>query len=66
MQAAQTMGIDLPLKMLVWQDAKSKTWIAYNDPAWLAKRHGAEAVAAVAAMTSGLAAIAQEAGVAAG
>jgi len=41
MQAAQTMGIDLPLKALVYQDEAGKTWIAYNDPRWLAARHGA-------------------------
>jgi uncharacterized protein (DUF302 family) len=40
MQATQTIGIDLPLKALVWQDNEGKTWLAYNDPAWLAKRHG--------------------------
>jgi uncharacterized protein (DUF302 family) len=40
MQAAQTLGIDLPLKALVWQDDASKTWIGYNDPRWLARRHG--------------------------
>ena len=40
MQAEQTMGIDLPLKALVWQDAAGTTWISYNDPAWLAQRHG--------------------------
>ena len=40
MQAAQTIGIDLPLKALVWQDATGKTWLSYNEPAWLAKRHG--------------------------
>ena len=40
MQAAQTIGIDLPLKMLVWQDAAGATWVSYNDPAWLAQRHG--------------------------
>jgi uncharacterized protein (DUF302 family) len=40
MQAKQTIGIDLPLKALVWQDAEGKTWLSYNDPAWLAKRHG--------------------------
>lgn len=39
MQSAQTIGIDLPLKILVWQDAADKTWLSYNDPAWLAKRH---------------------------
>ena len=41
MQANQTIGIDLPLKALVWQDAAGKTWLSYNDPAWLAKRHRA-------------------------
>ncbi|QOZ29905.1 DUF302 domain-containing protein [Bradyrhizobium sp. CCBAU 51753] len=40
MQAAQTIGIDLPLKALVWQDAAGDTWLSYNDPAWLAERHG--------------------------
>jgi uncharacterized protein (DUF302 family) len=40
MQAVQTIGIDLPLKALVWQDASGNTWLSYNDPAWLAKRHG--------------------------
>src|SRR5262249_56283909 len=32
--------IDLPLKALVWEDASGGVWIAYNDPAWLAVRHG--------------------------
>lgn len=40
MQAAQTSGIDLPLKALVWQDEQGKTWLSYNEPAWLAQRHG--------------------------
>ncbi len=40
MQARQSIGIDLPLKMLGWQDAAGKVWLAYNDPAWLARRHG--------------------------
>jgi uncharacterized protein (DUF302 family) len=39
MQAKQTMGIDLPLKALVWQDASGQTWVSYNEPEWLAKRH---------------------------
>ena len=43
MQAGQTIGIDLPLKALVWQDASGKTWLSYNEPAWLAKRHGVDA-----------------------
>jgi uncharacterized protein (DUF302 family) len=40
MQADQTIGIDLPLKALVWQDASGATWLSYNDPDWIAKRHG--------------------------
>jgi uncharacterized protein (DUF302 family) len=40
MQANQTIGIDLPLKALVWQDAAGSTWVSYNEPAWLAQRHG--------------------------
>jgi len=40
MQSVQTIGIDLPLKAMVWQDASGETWLSYNDPAWLAQRHG--------------------------
>src|SRR5438552_9190188 len=40
MQSAQTIGIDLPLKALVWQDAANKTWLSYNGPGWIARRHG--------------------------
>ena len=43
MQAAQTIGIDLPLRALVWQDASGVTFVGYNDPRWLAQRHGVEA-----------------------
>jgi uncharacterized protein (DUF302 family) len=59
MQQAQTVGIDLPLKALVWQDEQGATWLSYNDPAYLAQRHGAgEPVnAAVTAMTGALQAI---------
>ena len=39
MQAGQTIGIDLPSKALVWQDASGKTRLSYNEPAWLVKRH---------------------------
>jgi len=48
MQAVQTIGIDLPLKVLVWQDAAGQTWLSYNDPHWLAKRHGIDGAAATA------------------
>ncbi len=40
MESNQTIGIDLPLKVLVWQAASGDTWLSYNDPSWLAKRHG--------------------------
>lgn len=40
MQASQTIGIDLPLRALVWQDEAGATWLGYNDPSWLARRHG--------------------------
>jgi uncharacterized protein (DUF302 family) len=40
MQSVQTIGIDLPVKALVWQDAAGKTWISYNEPSWIAQRHG--------------------------
>ena len=41
MQIQQTIGIDLPLKALAWEDAAGKVWLSCNDPAWLAARHGA-------------------------
>ena len=40
MQIAPTMGIDLPLKALVWQDEAGRTWLAHDDPGRLARRHG--------------------------
>ncbi len=60
MQATQTIGIDLPLKALVYADAAGKTWLAYNDPAWLARRHGLgqEVEPTVKALTAALAALA--------
>jgi uncharacterized protein (DUF302 family) len=63
MNSVQTIGLDLPLKALVWQDASGDTWLSYNDPAWLAKRHGvgAEAEVAVNNMTVALSAVARAA-----
>lgn len=55
MQAGQTIGIDLPLKALVWQDASGTTWLSWNEPAWLVKRHEiGDAENTVTAMTRGL------------
>ncbi|MFN0318280.1 MAG: DUF302 domain-containing protein [Burkholderiales bacterium] len=42
MQCAQTLGIDLPLKALVWEDEQGQVWLGYNDPLYLARRHGAD------------------------
>ena len=63
MQAVQTIGIDLPLKVLVWQDVTGTTWLSYNDPNWVAKRHGLgiEADAPDKAMTAALDALAKAA-----
>jgi len=63
MQASQTAGIDLPLKCLVWQDEAGKTWLSYNEPGWIAHRHGlgATADAAVKAMTAMLGAVTEAA-----
>ena len=63
MQSVQMLGIDLPLKALVWQDASGKTWLSYNDPAWLANHHGlsGETEAAVSVMTAALDAVAKAA-----
>ncbi|MDT8404095.1 DUF302 domain-containing protein [Sulfuriflexus sp.] len=38
----QTAGIDLPLKALAWEDAKGQVWLTYNDPQYVADRHGIE------------------------
>ncbi len=40
MIAAPSIAIDLPLKILVWEDAEGKVWISYNAPAYLQERHG--------------------------
>jgi uncharacterized protein (DUF302 family) len=40
MLAAPTIALDLPLKILVWEDAQEKVWISYNSPEYLKDRHG--------------------------
>jgi uncharacterized protein (DUF302 family) len=62
MKAAQTAGIDLPLKALVWQDASGKTSLSYNEPGWIAQRHSiTNAEALVSKMTAALSAISRAA-----
>ncbi|WP_421846351.1 DUF302 domain-containing protein [Novosphingobium sp.] len=40
MQANPTAGIDLPLRLLVWESEQGETWLGYADPAWIQARHG--------------------------
>lgn len=59
MQCAQSAGIDLPMKALVWTDAAGQAWLGYNDPAWLVHRHGSRDCPAADSVGKALAAIAQ-------
>jgi uncharacterized protein (DUF302 family) len=63
MQSDQAVGIDLPLKALVWEDANGKTWLSYNDPSWVAGRHGlgADAARTIDALAAILDAVARKA-----
>jgi uncharacterized protein (DUF302 family) len=40
MLAAPSSAIDLPLKILIWEDGEGKVWVSYNSPAYLQERHG--------------------------
>jgi uncharacterized protein (DUF302 family) len=40
MQAAPSIAIDLPLKMLIWEDAERRVWLSYNSLVYLQQRHG--------------------------
>mgnify|MGYP001380107653 FL=1 len=57
-ECAQTVGIDLPLKALVWEDASAQVWLGYNDTAYLAKRHDVPACAAAANLAKAVAGMA--------
>ena len=59
MECAQGAGIDLPLKALVWEDPQGQVWLGYNDPAWLAQRHGASACPVVPNLQKALTGIAE-------
>jgi uncharacterized protein (DUF302 family) len=39
MMAAPSIAIDLPLKVLIWEDSQGRVWVSYNSPEYLAKRH---------------------------
>lgn len=63
MQAEQTAGIDLPLKILVFEDEQGAVQLSTNDPAWIAARHGtgAEVQPVVAKLAAVLEVLAREA-----
>jgi uncharacterized protein (DUF302 family) len=39
-QRSRSIGIDLPLKALIWEDKAGQVWLSYNDPDFLFRRHG--------------------------
>ena len=62
MKCAQTVGLDLPQKMLIWQDESGKVWLSYNDTAYLKERHGMKGCRAVLKkITGGLSKLAKSA-----
>ena len=61
MLAAPSVAIDLPLKILVWEDGQGRVWLSYNSPAYLQARHGVpEALMANLAVVETLARAADE------
>jgi uncharacterized protein (DUF302 family) len=58
MKEAPTLALDLPNRVLVWQDSTGKVWVTYNDPAALFARHGLkrtpEQIKAIEARQSGV------------
>ena len=40
MEAVPTIAIDLPLKVLIWEDGRGKVWVTYNSPEYLQARYG--------------------------
>ncbi len=61
MQESRTVGIDLPQKMLIWEDDAGDVWLTYNDPAYLARRHGLKNETAIAKISGALSNFAQAA-----
>src|SRR5262245_15861232 len=58
MQSAPSIAIDLPLKAVAWEDDKGQVWLAYNDPGWLAMRHGvSDRAEIIKAMTAAIEAL---------
>jgi len=61
MECTQSVGIDLPLKALAWQDVEGGVWLGYNNPAFIAQRHGVPKCAVVENMNKAVTGFAQQA-----
>ncbi len=61
MECAQSVGIDLPLKALVWEDESGQVWLGYNDPVYLGERHGVGQCPVIESLSKALAGIAEAA-----
>ena len=59
LECGQTVGIDLPLKALVWEDTSGQVWLGFNDPAYVATRHGVQDCPAVAILQNALTGLAK-------
>ena len=53
MTSNQSVGLDLPMKVLAWEDSEGMVWVAYNDPAYMVARHGIEDKDAVVSKMTG-------------
>jgi len=53
MKSNQTVGLDLPIKVLVWEDSDGKVWLAYDDPAYMVARYGIDDKNAVVSKMTG-------------
>jgi len=60
MECSQTVGIDLLLKAIIWEDLASQVWGGYNDPEYLARRHAAEACPVVENIRKALPSLVEE------
>lgn len=58
MECVQDVGIDLPMKALVWVDVQQQVWMGYNDPEWIVQRHTATRCPAAQNVAAALAGIA--------
>lgn len=54
MNCAQTAGIDLPQKALIWEDEDQQVWLGYNPPSYLQSRHNIEGCDPVLEKITGL------------